>query len=49
MLPQTRKLLEDFYAPFNAKLAQKLGDDRYLWSDTSAAAKEAYKADAAAQ
>lgn len=31
MLPKTRKMLEDFYAPFNQRLAQKLGDERYLW------------------
>ena len=32
MLPKTRKLLEEFYKPFNAMLASKLGDDRYLWT-----------------
>ncbi|XP_067945784.1 carbohydrate sulfotransferase 15-like [Watersipora subatra] len=32
MLPQTRKLLETFYQPFNKALAQLLGDDRYLWA-----------------
>lgn len=31
MLPETRKLLEDFYAPFNKRLAEKLADKRYLW------------------
>jgi hypothetical protein len=45
MLPETRALLEEFYAPFNQKLAQLMGDDeRYLWKDlrrTSAAASAA--------
>ena len=31
MLPETRKLLSDFYAPFNEMLAENLGDERYLW------------------
>jgi len=31
MLPETRKMLEEFYAPFNAMLASKLSDERYLW------------------
>ncbi|KAG1659112.1 hypothetical protein FOA52_015905 [Chlamydomonas sp. UWO 241] len=42
MLPETRALLEEFYAPFNQKLAKLMGDDeRYLWKDlrkTAAAA-----------
>jgi hypothetical protein len=29
MRPDTRALLREFYAPFNAKLAQMLGDDRW--------------------
>ena len=28
MLPQTRKMLQDFYAPFNQRLAKLLQDDR---------------------
>lgn len=31
MLPETRKKLEDFYAPFNKKLALLLNDKRYEW------------------
>ncbi|GLI71601.1 hypothetical protein VaNZ11_016865 [Volvox africanus] len=33
MLPETRALLEDFYQPFNERLAEILSDDRYLWRD----------------
>jgi N-acetylgalactosamine 4-sulfate 6-O-sulfotransferase len=36
MLPETRKLLTDFYAPFNEKLSQLMGgDSRWLWKDSS--------------
>ena len=31
MLPQTRKLLEDFYQPFNEKLAKTLGSKKWLF------------------
>ncbi|KAL6759191.1 hypothetical protein V8C86DRAFT_1350553 [Haematococcus lacustris] len=31
MWPQSRALLQEFYAPFNRKLADLLQDDRYLW------------------
>ena len=31
MLPETEKLLNSFYEPFNKKLAQLLGNDDYLW------------------
>jgi hypothetical protein len=31
MLPETRRLLRGFYAPYNARLAAALGDDRWLW------------------
>ena len=31
MLPETRKLLEDFYTPYNMELAELLGDDSFLW------------------
>ena len=31
MLPQTRQRLEQFYSPFNERLAHMLGDERYLW------------------
>lgn len=31
MLPETRRLLGSFYAPFNKRLAELLQDDRYNW------------------
>uniref|UniRef100_A0A7S0N6V6 Sulfotransferase n=1 Tax=Chlamydomonas leiostraca TaxID=1034604 RepID=A0A7S0N6V6_9CHLO len=31
MWAETRKILDDFYAPFNARLAKMMADDRYLW------------------
>ena len=31
MLPQTLKLLEDFYRPYNAQLAALLGDELFAW------------------
>lgn len=31
MLPETRKLLDDLYRPFNEKLADLLDDQRFLW------------------
>ncbi len=31
MRPETRQLLEEFYAPFNKKLADMLGDPRWAW------------------
>ncbi|XP_067908909.1 carbohydrate sulfotransferase 15 [Heterodontus francisci] len=31
MLPETRRILEDFYGPFNEKLALLLNDDSFLW------------------
>ena len=37
MLPETRALLEAFYAPFNKRLAAALGDDeRWLWAGRGA-------------
>ena len=33
MLPSTKKLLQEFFEPFNEKLAQLLNDDRFLWKD----------------
>lgn len=33
MWPETKALLKDFFAPFNIKLAELLGDTRYLWKD----------------
>lgn len=33
MNPATRAMLTEFYRPFNEKLAQLLGDDRYKWLD----------------
>ena len=32
MLPQTRKLLNDFYRPFNLELANLLNDKGYMWN-----------------
>jgi N-acetylgalactosamine 4-sulfate 6-O-sulfotransferase len=31
MWPETRKILRDFYKPFNAELTSLLDDERYLW------------------
>ncbi|CAG5105166.1 Oidioi.mRNA.OKI2018_I69.chr1.g1894.t1.cds [Oikopleura dioica] len=31
MLPETRKILDDFYGPFNKRLATLLGDESYRW------------------
>ena len=33
MLPETQDLLKTFYQPYNKKLANLLGDDRFLWLD----------------
>ena len=33
MLKKTKKLLEEFYAPFNEELANTLGDKKWLWKD----------------
>ncbi|KAL4231189.1 Carbohydrate sulfotransferase 15 [Mactra antiquata] len=33
MYEKTRKLLQQFYKPFNVELASLLDDNRYLWSD----------------
>lgn len=33
MLPETKTLLRDFYAPFNEKLSILLGDNKFLWDD----------------
>ena len=32
-LPETRRILDEFYAPFNKRLAKILGDEKWLWSD----------------
>ena len=32
MMPETRKLLTDFYAPYNKQLVKLIGDERFLWS-----------------
>ena len=29
--PKTRKLSDDFYIPFNVKLAELLGDERFMF------------------
>ena len=33
MLPETKKMLKEFYRPFNEKLASLLNDKRFLWDD----------------
>ncbi|XP_062523258.1 carbohydrate sulfotransferase 15-like isoform X2 [Corticium candelabrum] len=33
MLLETRKLLGEFYAPYNRQLAKLLNDEAYLWND----------------
>ena len=33
MLLETRKTLDEFYAPFNNRLAQLFGDPKWLWSE----------------
>lgn len=32
MREDTRKLLDEFFAPYNQMLANLLGDDKFLWS-----------------
>ena len=34
MWPVTQRLLQDFYGPFNARLAQVLADEAFLWRKT---------------
>lgn len=31
MLPETQKMLREFYEPYNKRLAALLQDDRFLW------------------
>jgi hypothetical protein len=31
MLPEARRLLDEFFAPFNRLLAEELRDHRFLW------------------
>ena len=33
MLPDTEKLLQEFYRPFIHRLAAIIGDKRFLWED----------------
>ncbi len=33
MKPETKVMLHKFFQPFNKKLAELLGDDRFLWTD----------------
>ena len=33
MLPETERLLRDFYQPFVRRLAAMTGDDKFLWTD----------------
>ena len=35
MLPETKRLLDDFYRPFNRDLAQMLNDKRFTWVEQS--------------
>ena len=32
MKPETKKLLEDFYKPYNKLLASLIDDERFLWT-----------------
>ncbi|KDD75062.1 hypothetical protein H632_c895p1 [Helicosporidium sp. ATCC 50920] len=34
MLPETRQILETFYAPYNRQLAKSLKNDAFLWEDS---------------
>lgn len=34
MWPVTQKILQDFYGPFNARLAQVLADEAFTWKKT---------------
>ena len=36
MLPEARRMLSDFFGPYNAQLARLLGDERFTWSDVLA-------------
>lgn len=33
MTPETIAYLDKFFEPYNKKLAELLGDDRFLWKD----------------
>ena len=33
VLPETRAVLDRFFEPYNRRLADFLGDDRFLWKD----------------
>ena len=33
MLPETREVLSELFHPFNEKLVELTGDDRFLWKD----------------
>ncbi len=35
MRPETQAMLQTFFQPFNQKLVELLGDDRFLWADTT--------------
>ncbi len=34
MFPETRKLLAEFFHPYNVRLAKFLGDEKFLWTET---------------
>ena len=34
MLPETRRILTDFYRPYNKMLAELLSDERFTWNDS---------------
>ena len=33
MLPETKKILHEFFQPFIKRLAALLGDQKFLWND----------------
>ena len=33
MKPETKKMLKEFYRPFNEKLVELIGSERFLWTD----------------
>lgn len=35
MKPETRKLLDEFYRPYNKQLAEMLNDSRFEWDNSS--------------
>ena len=33
MLEETKLILDEFFKPYNEKLAELLGDNKYLWNE----------------